>query len=199
MFISFEGIDGAGKSTLSSMIKKELEDREIPVFVTKEPTENIEWSDTLRKSRDPVSGMKLFFRFTEDRFTHQDEISRHLKNGEVVICDRYLMSSLAYQGALMEPYFGDRAKTLEWMLAVSEPIRIRPDLTIYIDVDPEISMKRLKSRSELTGFEEATYLKKVREFYRSIEMKGKITIDGSGSIETVFMSVIKAIVERITQ
>lgn len=199
MFVSFEGIDGAGKSTLSIMVKEELEKQGNTVFMTKEPTAGIEWNDFLKKGRDPISGMKLFFRFTEDRFIHQREISEHLENGEIVLCDRYLMSSLAYQGALIEPVFGSREKTTQWMLSVSDIINTRPDLTLYIDVDPELSMKRLKSRLELTGFEEASYLRKVREFYRSTEMEGKFTIDGSGSVVEVFGSIMAIINEKLRQ
>lgn len=199
MFVSFEGIDGAGKSTLALMARKELESLGKSVFLTKEPTEKIEWNDALKKGRDTESGIKLFFRFTEDRFLHQNEIADHLKNGEIVLCDRFLMSSLAYQGALIEPLFGSREKTIEWMLSISEIIQTKPDLTIYIDVDPELSMKRLKSRSELTGFEETSYLRKVREFYRDTKIDGKVTIDGSGTIDAVFESIMKAINEKLRQ
>lgn len=199
MFISFEGIDGAGKSTLSAMVAQRLREKGTRVFLTREPTDAMEWTDLLKKGRDPVSGLKLFFRFTEDRMVHQEEISSHVSSGEVVVCDRYLMSSLAYQGALLEPLFEDRNDVIRWMLSVSEIISIRPDITFYLDVDPETSMQRLESRKALTGFEEAGYLKRVRDFYRTIDFEEKITLDGSRSLHEVFEEIMSVLEGRLRQ
>ena len=79
--------------------------------------------EELKKSREISAAISLFFRFTEDRFVHQREISEHLGKGEIVLCDRYIMSSMAYQGAILEKYFSGKEKTLQWMLAVSCTLR----------------------------------------------------------------------------
>lgn len=199
MFIAFEGIDGSGKTTLSSMVMAKLEEMGHGVFLTREPTERIQWTDELKKGRDPVSGLSLFFRFTEDRFTHQDEISEHLGRGETVICDRYLLSSLAYQGALIEPLFGNIEETVSWMLDVSRVISVVPDLTICLDVDPEVSMQRIRSRASLTGFEERNYLSRVRELYREIEVPGKILLDSSGSLESTLQLIMDSLEKVLRQ
>lgn len=193
MFVAFEGIDGTGKTTLVSMVSMELENKGHHVFATREPTGSLVIPESLMGSRDVSSGLSLFFRFTEDRFAHQKEISRHLGNGEIVLCDRYLMSSMAYQGVLLEKYFGDRGRAIKWMSAVSEVIDVRPDITFYIDVDPEISMKRITRRGALTGFEEKEYLSGVRGFYRAIDFKGKVTLDGSGTVQKSFEDVMETL------
>lgn len=189
MFVALEGIDGTGKTTLASMLRKELEASGYSVFATREPTDSLDIPENLKKSRDAVSGLALFFRFTEDRFAHQEVISRHLEKGEIVLCDRFIMSSMAYQGVLLESYFGGRKKTIDWMNGVSSIIRVRPEITFYIDADPEISMKRIANRGSLTGFEEKEYLSRVRDFYGAIEMQGKETVDGSGTIQDTFSEI----------
>lgn len=190
MFVAIEGIDGSGKSTLATLLRNTLDSRGIPSFLTREPTGNFVMDEMLTGKRDPESALKLFFRFTEDRFRHQEELKSHLDANEVVICDRYLMSSLTYQGPLLAPLFNGTRDALDWMLSVSEIIGIRPDVTIYLDIDPHSAMKRLRDRAARTGFEEAEYLTRVRDIYRDLDMDGKVTFDASGAIYTVLKEVI---------
>lgn len=199
MFIALEGIDGSGKTTLSRMLSDTLRKEGHSVYWTREPTKKIKWNEKLRRGRDPASGVSLFFRFTEDRFVHQDLISRHLDMGEIVICDRYLLSSYAYQGAIVESAFPDRGSALGWMEDTSSIITLRPDITVYLDLPPEISMERLSRRSRLTGFEEEKYLNHVRELYNYIEFPGKITIDSSRKKEKVFSEILEKVNEKIRQ
>ena len=199
MFVAFEGIDGTGKTTLVSLVKKEIEGRGFRVFATSEPTGRIELKEELKKSREISDALSLFFRFTEDRFVHQREISEHLGKGEIVLCDRYIMSSMAYQGAILEKYFSGKDKTLQWMLAVSEIIDVRPDITFYIDVEPEVAMKRIAGRGSLTGFEEKEYLSGVRNFYNSIDFKGKITLDGSGTLQQSLSDIMERLSPHLTR
>ena len=190
MFVAIEGIDGSGKSTLATLLRNTLDSRGISSFLTREPTGNFAMDEMLTGKRDPESALKLFFRFTEDRFRHQEELKSHLDANEVVICDRYLMSSLTYQGPLLAPLFNGTRDALDWMLSVSEIIGIRPDVTIYLDIDPHSAMKRLRDRAARTGFEEAEYLTRVRDIYRDLDMDGKVTFDASGAIYTVLKEVI---------
>lgn len=199
MFISFEGIDGSGKTTVSRIVFDALRDRGNRVVLTKEPTDGIVWTEELRRGRDPESGFSLFFRFTEDRYAHQKFISRHLENGDIVLCDRYLLSSFAYQGAIIESAFPDREKLVSWMMNTSSIITVRPDITFYLDIDPKVSMERLKSRESLTGFEEKTYLDRVRDIYRYVDFPGKITVDASKEKEEVISEILEKIENVITQ
>lgn len=199
MFITLEGIDGSGKTTVSRMLSDALRGRGHRVFWTREPTSQIKWNEKLRRGRDPASGISLFFRFTEDRFVHQSLISRHLGKGEIVICDRYLLSSYAYQGALIESSFPDRGSALKWMEETSSIITVRPDITFCLDLDPRISMERLTRRASLTGFEEEDYLNRVRDLYRHIEFPGKVTVDASQDRDHVFSAILEKIEEKLRQ
>lgn len=198
MFISLEGIDGAGKTTISRMLQASLQEKGAKVFLTREPTERIEWNEKLRSGRDTATGISLFFRFTEDRYVHQSEIKEHLENGEIVLCDRYLLSSFAYQGAILEDAFPDRESTLKWMEDTSSVITVRPDITFYLDLSPGISMKRLSRRASLTGFEEEKYLQHVRDLYLDIDFNGKITIDGSRGLQQVHDEILEIIEKKLT-
>ncbi len=193
MFIAIEGIDGSGKTTLAEYLSKELMASGFRIFLTKEPTERFEISEEESASHDPDTAIKLFFRFTEDRYKHQSEILNHSKRGEIVISDRYLASSLAYQGALIEPVFGDRTKTLEWMKQVSMIITVRPDFTIYLDAAPEEAIKRINSRKNFSGFEDAGYLLRVREYYKSTIPEGSLVLDSSKGIEKVRQKALEFI------
>ena len=199
MFISLEGIDGSGKTTVSRMLSDALRSRGHKVYWTREPTNQIKWNEKLRRGRDPASGISLFFRFTEDRFNHQNLISKHLDMGEIVICDRYLLSSYAYQGAVIEGTFPDRDSALKWMADTSSIITVRPDITFFLDLEPRISMERLTRREALTGFEEENYLNHVRELYRHIEFDGKVTVDASQDRHSVFKEILGKIEDELRQ
>lgn len=199
MFITLEGIDGSGKTTVSRMLKDALNSRGHKTYWTREPTNQIRWNEKLRRGRDPASGISLFFRFTEDRYRHQDLISKHLEMGEIVICDRYLLSSYAYQGAVIESGFPDRDSAVRWMEDTSSIITVRPDITFFLDLDPRVSMERLSRREALTGFEEENYLNQVRELYRHIEFNGKVTVDASQDRHHVFREILEKIEGNLKQ
>lgn len=199
MFVAFEGIDGSGKTTVSKMVGDALREKGYHVYITKEPTENIQWTEEMKHSRDPASGFSLFFRFTEDRYVHQAEIARQLESGRIVLSDRYLLSSLAYQGAIIESAFPGRKEALKWMMDTSSIIKVRPELTFYLDVDPYVSMDRLSRRASLSGFEESEYLNRVRELYKSVDFEGKITIDASQEKEKVFSEILERIEHALMQ
>lgn len=201
MIIAIEGIDGTGKTTVSVLLREALERLGKSVFLTKEPTDKLILDKEVQKGRRPENGISLFFRFTEDRFVHQMEIENALKSGAIVITDRYMLSSFAYQGPIIEPIFGSREKTVEWMNDVSEIIRIRPDLTFFLDLSVREALNRIKDRKERSGFEEMNYLEKVREYYDFLSKGDKTikTIDASRSKENVVEEILRFITETITR
>ncbi|MEM0156502.1 MAG: dTMP kinase [Thermoplasmataceae archaeon] len=196
MFIALEGIDGSGKTTVSSGLRDRLENDGIRVFLTHEPTFSIEdIAGNLVSRRDPESALKLFFMFTEDRYRHQAEISEKLDQGYLVISDRYLYSSFAYQGSLLEEIFGNPEKVVTWMTGVSEIINIRPDLNIYLDISADTAIKRIWNRRKITGFEDLQYLDRVRSYYTGVLRKHLVIMNGEDSPE----GVISAIYDLIRQ
>ncbi|MBQ8344956.1 MAG: dTMP kinase [Clostridia bacterium] len=139
--IVLEGIDGAGKSTQLARLAEALTERGYTVSVTAEPTE-LESGKALRRAlsgADPKSECQMATMFVADRIAHnlgEDGIARRLERGEIVLCDRYYYSTLAYQG-LSTDYGWVKAMNL------SCPEITRPDLCIYLDLLPAESLRRI--------------------------------------------------------
>ncbi len=190
MFVALEGIDGSGKTTVSSGLRHKLENDGIKVYLTHEPTFNVEdIAGDLISRRDSESALKLFFMFTEDRYKHQAEISEKLDQGYLVLCDRYLYSSFAYQGSLLEGIFGTREKVVAWMSGVSEIIKVRPDINIYLDISADTAIKRIWNRRRITGFEDLQYLDRVRSYYTGVLRKHLIMMNGEDPVERIVGSI----------
>lgn len=197
MFIAVEGIDGSGKTTLTRLIGDRLSKGGHKVHLTREPTERFRMSDDESTRHDVQTAIELFFRFTEDRFHHQASIRENLEIGNIVLTDRYIASSLAYQGVLIEPVFGSPQETVEWMLQVSRIIEVLPDITIYLDIEPETALKRIGNRGKYSGFENAAYLSKVREYYRIVLDRNTLFLDSTGDMEEVAENALEYIVKKL--
>jgi dTMP kinase len=188
-FITFEGIDGSGKSTLISAIKERLLKRGIKeekILITKEPG-GTDFAELLRDvlakkvDREPLAEL---FALLSARYDHtKRKIIPALREGKIVICDRYSDSTFAYQ------VFG---KGLEYYLVTHlnkiASLKLKPDLTILIDLDPKIALERLKDKRdhyESLGLE---FFERVRYGYLALAKRAKKrikVIDGSRSFEDV--------------
>ena len=199
MFVAFEGIDGSGKSTITGLVAEKLKKDGYKVFTTHEPTNNRVASEDLVRNRNAESYLKLFFSFTEDRFSHQLKIKEHLDMGEIVLCDRYLLSSYAYQGEVIQKLFENKNEAIQWMSGVSRIITVRPDLNFLLDIDPEIALERILERKQITSFEDLGYLRSVRGFYILLSSKDTILIDASRPMKDVTEDVYKILRSRIRQ
>ena len=148
-FITLEGGEGAGKSTLLEHLEAYLVKRELQVVKSREPGGSV-LGEQIRKwvldhnkslSIGPKAELLLFL---AARSQHIDEvILPALKQGKVVLCDRFNDSSIAYQGA-------GRSLGLKWVKEFSAPIieSCYPDLTFYLDVDPKVGLERSKAMSK---------------------------------------------------
>lgn len=188
-FITFEGIDGSGKSTLISAIKERLLKRGIKeekILTTKEPG-GTDFAELLRDvlakkvDREPLAEL---FALLSARYDHtKRKIIPALREGKIVICDRYSDSTFAYQ------VFG---KGLEYYLVTHlnkiSSLKLKPDLTILIDLDPKIALERLKDKRdhyESLGLE---FFERVRYGYLALAKRAKKrikVIDGNRSFEDV--------------
>ena len=101
MFIAIEGIDGSGKSTLASSIEKVLSSLNYRVYRTYEPTDKFIENQAILEKSGRDEPLLLLSLFLKDRIEHSNEIKRQLDMGNIVICDRYSLSTFAYQGALL--------------------------------------------------------------------------------------------------
>lgn len=144
-FITFEGIDGSGKSTQIQKLAKFLEDNGFDIIMTREPGGSVGGEEIrnllLQGEVDRWSAETEILLFTAARRDHLERIILPaLQDGKIVICDRFTDSTRMYQGMR-----GPKLRNLVDNLT-EEVINCDPDLTIIIDIDPEISLKRAKSR-----------------------------------------------------
>ncbi len=144
-FISFEGVDGSGKSTQIQKLARFLEGRGFDIVITREPGGSKGGEEIrnllLQGNVDRWSAETEILLFTAARRDHLERIILPaLKEGKIIICDRFTDSTRMYQGM--------RGVNLRNLVdALNEKvIKFDPDLTIVIDINPEISLKRAKSR-----------------------------------------------------
>ena len=144
-FISFEGIDGSGKSTQIQKLAEFLERLDFEVIVTREPGGSIGGEEIrkllLQGEVDRWSAEAEILLFTAARRDHLERvILPATEDGKIVICDRFTDSTRMYQG-MRGPNLRNLVDTLN-----ERVINLDPDLTILIDINPKISLKRAKSR-----------------------------------------------------
>ena len=144
-FISFEGVDGSGKSTQIQKLADFLRSLSFDIVVTREPGGSVGGEEIrkllLQGDVDRWSAETEILLFTAARRDHLERIILPaMKNGQIVICDRFTDSTRMYQGMR-----GPKLKKLVDMLD-KEVIGHDPDLTILIDIDPETGLRRAKSR-----------------------------------------------------
>ncbi|MEK7484658.1 MAG: dTMP kinase [Planctomycetota bacterium] len=160
LFVVFEGIDGAGKTTQIQRLAEALPSYGLVPYITAEPSQG-PYGKKLReksftKRSDPETELQLFL---DDRRWHlEEEVKPALYRGEVVLQDRYYFSSMAYQGVLI--------RSPEEIRQLHLPFVIPPDLVFYLDLEPEIAIARIRSqRSSASQYEKLDYLKKVRAIF----------------------------------
>jgi dTMP kinase len=162
--IAIEGIDGAGKTTQAHFVEAALQQRKLDVLRRKEPT-TAHWGQIVRDSA--LTGRLSLEEETEvfikDRKEHVETIiAPALAEGQIVILDRYYFSNMAYQGA--------RGHDPEDIRRRNEEFAPEPDLLVVLDIDPKISLQRIKTRGDRANhFEKTDSLKKAREIFRSVK------------------------------
>lgn len=178
IFIVIEGLDGSGKTTQARVLAKKLS-QDHQVLLTAEPSKGkigtfIRESCLYENHRLPTEAEALLF--AADRIEHmQNELKTALKEGKLVICDRYTYSSLAYQGSA--------GLSLDWIKTINSRA-LQPDFSIFIDCPPERVIERLKRKKSV--METLQTQQKVRQVYLKYVEKGElIRLDGDRSKEEV--------------
>jgi dTMP kinase len=171
VFIVVEGLDGSGKTTQANLLARKLSENH-EVLCTAEPSQGkigtfIREGCLYEKKRLPIEAEALLF--AADRIEHmQKEIAPALAEDKIVICDRYIYSSLAYQGST--------GLSLDWIKTINARA-LQPDFSIFIDVSPKRVLERLQRRKSV--METLETQQKVREIYMKFVEKGElILIDG---------------------
>jgi dTMP kinase len=188
LFIVFEGIDGSGKSTQAAMLAQRLADNGIPSLLTSEPS-NGPTGRIIRSFASRPSPEEEERLFTEDRREHVSTvILPALAEGRTVICDRYVYSSAAYQGA--------RGLDPTTIINRNMLFAPRPDVIFLLEIPVDMALGRIRStrKEGFSVFEVRENLGLVDRIYRSLKDPVIKWIDGTLSpeqIHTVILNVIK--------
>jgi dTMP kinase len=191
VFITFEGNDGSGKSTVIERIAEELKKNGREVILTREPG-GIKISEQIRqiildKNNSEMDSRTEALLYAASRRQHVfEKIRPALEKGNIVLCDRFIDSSLAYQG-----YARGIGIDEVYNLNLFATGGLLPDLTIYIEINPEVGFSRMKQNSrelDRLELESISFHKAVHEGYRLIADRFKdriVTINGEKTPQEV--------------
>ncbi len=187
VFICIEGLDGSGKSTQAKLLTNKLNKAGYNAICTAEPSQG-KIGKFIRKRlfeqvRMPITAEALLF--AADRIEHvQNQVAPALAEGKIVVSDRYVYSSLAYQGSA--------GLSLDWIEIVNANA-LKPDLCVFIDVEPSVVLERLKRKKSV--MENLETQQKVRAIYLKYVQKGELLrVDGGKSkpevLEALYAEVV---------
>lgn len=201
MFITFEGNEGSGKSTIIKLLEDKLKKSNIKYILTREPggynvsiAEDIR-SILLNKKNNQMTDVTEALLFAAGRYQHITQLIKPAQeDNKLIICDRYLDSSIAYQGYA-------RNLGIDYILNINKhALDVLPDLTIYLDIDPKIGLHRVSKRSfkqDRLDSENMEFYKRVSDGYNKIfeifKNRKIVRIDASENIDVVLNNVILTI------
>ena len=196
LFIVFEGIDGTGKSTQINLLADELKESGYPVVTTYEPT-NGPYGQKIRElfvNRSTVSHEEELELFMADRRQHvKNVIAPALAKGQVVLSDRYYLSTAAYQGANgLDP---------DDILARNKTFAPIPDLALILEIEPALGIHRIQEHRQESPntFEEESNLHRVAAIFKSMQEEYIRRIDASTTVEAVHQQVMQEVKKVLSQ
>jgi dTMP kinase len=202
VFITFEGPDGAGKTTILSMVANHFKE----AMVTREPG-GIDIAEQIRKvilnkentAMDPRTEALLYAAARRQHLI--EKVKPALEKGKMVLCDRFVDSSLAYQG-----YARDLGIDEVWSINQFAIEMLMPQLTIYFDIEPELGLKRINKNKEREinrlDLENLEFHQKVRDGYYLLMERfpdRMVRIDASGTVEEVYEQTVKMINDKLAK
>ena len=194
-FIIFEGLDGSGQSTQAGLLRDFLIKKGYQVVLTKEPTLDSQVGRKIRKILDKkivVAPARLQRLFIQDRKEHSKGlIEPALKEGRIVISDRYFFSTLAFGVS--------EGLDLEWLIKINNDFLL-PDISFILKVPPEICIRRIEKRgNNIKLFEKKEKLEKVWQTYEILPNKFKnvYIVNGEESIQNVFTEINRIIFSKL--
>jgi len=202
-FITFEGIDGSGKSTQLAMLAAELRGRGHDVVTSREPG-GTPLGEALRaaflETTGPVAPMAELLAFAADRAQHVEHLIKpEVAAGKIVISDRYADATFAYQGAGR----GFTEDQVNSVIALATG-GLKPDLTLFFDITPEEAIRRMSRRPDAKrnrmDDETEEFYTRVRGAYLGIaerEPERFIVVEASRAIDDIHRTVMETVLARI--
>jgi len=190
-FICIEGLDGSGKTTHTHRLVRNLQKRGFYSVYTTEPSEG-EIGKFIRasvlQSRQRVPRVVEAVLFAADRVEHlEKDVKPALREGKIVVSDRCVYSSLAYQGAA--------GLDLEWIEEINR-FALPPDLALYIDVPPEVVVKRIRRKKSV--MERLETQRRVKQVYIKFVDKGMlISINGDRKKSEVEQNILNVTLDYL--
>lgn len=202
VFITFEGPDGAGKTTILGMVAERLQN----VLVTREPG-GIDIAEQIRRvilakentAMDPRTEALLYAAARRQHLA--ERVKPALEKGEIVLCDRFVDSSLAYQG-----YARGLGIEEVWSINQFAIENMLPELTVYFDIEPELGLQRINKNKgreiNRLDLEKLEFHQKVREGYHILMERFPdriVKIDASGAIDEVFERTLELVQTKLAE
>lgn len=200
MFITFEGIEGSGKSTQAILVEEHLSAKGLKVNLTREPgwgklgelIRNVLLDDR-EITLDPFAELCLF---CTDRVNHvKGYIKPKLDNGEIVICDRYHDSTLVYQGIGR-----DNERDLVAAMVMKSSLGVIPDITFLLDLPVDCGLQRIRARKNKTKFdsESVAFHKRVRDGFLQLckQQPQRIKLINADRQVEVIAEQIKSVIDN---
>ncbi len=192
--LTFEGLDGCGKSTQVAALARALRAERRDVLATFEPTDGPTGARirAMARSGTPLPPEEELRWFVEDRRAHvRETLEPALAGGRVVVSDRYFLSSVAYQGA----------RGLDWrrILAESEAEFPLPDLALLLELDVSLGLARARARGNAVEgvFESAAFLERVAAIFAAIDRPYVERIPATGVVAEVHSRVVGRVRARL--
>lgn len=194
-FVTFEGIDGSGKSTLVQGVSEALSERAgMRVYATREETTSWLGEAVKRSIRDRLFPLATCYLFLADRAQHLNTLAPRFRDGFLVLSDRFHDSTRAYQAVTLGETFGGIEAFEAWLQVHTDPWLLHPVRTYLVDVDARVACERLAAaRADTTPYEREGFLQAVREQYQRIaadEAERFLVLDGTKRPEELVAEVV---------
>lgn len=204
MFITVEGPDGSGKTTQLQLLVRSLTEKGFEVIVTREPggtkVGNSIREVLLSPEHDEMTPRVEMMLYAASRAQNVDQVIRPaLKRGAIVVCDRFVDASIAYQGYGLQYDLTQILSLNEWATA-----GIKPDLTFLFDLTPDEASRRMKDRGQLDRIEsrDETFHQRVYDGFKKLleqHPDRMVRIDANATIEVIQDEVLDITLERLNE
>ena len=201
MFVVIEGLDGAGTTTQTALLADALRNSGYTVHETREPSDGpigvlirqALTQRTVTRDGNRLDPAAIALLFAADRVDHlRDEVEPALRDGAVVLTDRYVHSSVAYQGSECD---------VDWVLEINARATTA-DLVVFVDVPVDECLRRIDARGERELFEKRSFLEQVAARYETAFTRRDapiVRVDGTRAIQDVHAEVLEAVEDRLTK